>query len=506
MRPGRQRSHGARPAGALVLLSVALGAACTASRETMPEATSTSSPGAGGAGGAGVSSSGASAGGAGGAGGSELAEFEPGEERPGGDTTVELRDAKSFQRPAGNLASARLGYFEAGRALFEVAWTVSGEIDRDGLGPTYVGTSCQGCHFRGGRGAPPPANQPMTSMLVRLSVPSLQGGGLLADPRYGDQIQSRGIAGVPAEGWFSVDYSAKAGAYADKAAYELLSPTYVAHDLAFGPLAPGTVLSARVAQAMLGLGLLSAIRDEDIDALADPDDANKDGVSGRRNHVPRDLDGTIRPGRFGWKANQPDLEQQTAAAFRGDMGITSPIYPQEDCPAVQSDCAAAVKPGIDIDADRLAAVVLFSHFIAVPHRPDAQEPEVLRGKALFGRAGCAGCHRPSFTTGAMPSLPELGEQRIYPYTDLLLHAMGPDLADGRPDHEATGDEFRTSPLWGIGLTKLVTGQARFLHDGRARSVEEATLWHGGEAEPARAAFAALSAEDRAALTRFVLSL
>ena len=501
----RPRSRRAVAVVAPVLLSAALGASCTAPGETMATATSTSSHGVGGAGGVGVSSSGASVSGAGGAGGSELAVFEPGEERPGGDTTVELRDAKSFQRPAGNLSSAHLGHFEAGRALFEVAWTVGGEVDRDGLGPTYVGTSCQGCHFRGGRGAPPPANQPMTSMLVRLSVPSPQ-GGFLADPRYGDQIQTRGIAGVPAEGWFSVDYEPRPGAYADKTPYELLAPTNVPHELAFGPLAPGTVLSARVAQPMLGLGLLSAIRDEDIEALADPDDADNDGVSGRRNRVPRDLDGTIRPGRFGWKANQPDLEQQAAAAFRGDMGITSPIYPEEDCPAVQSGCAAAVKPGIDIDADRLAAVVFFSHFIAVPYRPDAQEPEVLRGKALFGQAGCAACHRPSFTTGEISSLPELGEQRIYPYTDLLLHAMGPDLADGRPDHEATGDEFRTAPLWGIGLTKLVTGQARFLHDGRARSVEEATLWHGGEAEPAREAFAALSAEDRAALTRFLLSL
>jgi CxxC motif-containing protein (DUF1111 family) len=433
------------------------------------------------------------------------APFEPGEERPGGETTVAARNATSFLQPASNLPAERRGTFEAGLALFNVAWTVGGEADRDGLGPTYVATSCRSCHFRGGRGAPPPPGEPMTSMLIRLSVPSDDGSAPVADPRYGDQIQSKALPGVVPEGWFSVEYQAQLGAYVDGAGYELVTPAYAARDLAFGPLTPGTRISARVAQPMIGLGLLAAIRDEDLDARTDPNDANGDGIRGRRNLIVG-KNGDAVAGRFGWKANQPDLDAQTASAFLGDIGITSPERPADNCPPVQIDCAAAAGSTLDIDAIRLAAVVFFSHLLAVPHRPEAAEPEVLQGKALFSRVGCASCHTPSFVTGKLPGFPELEGQRIYPYTDLLIHDMGPDLADERPDHAAGGRDFRTPPLWGVGVTNVVSMHSRLLHDGRARNIEEAILWHGGEAEAPREAFRALEAGDRAALLRFVASL
>ncbi|MDI1452067.1 di-heme oxidoredictase family protein [Polyangium sp. 6x1] len=490
--------HAARWIALLAAIPL-LGLSCSDEAPTGPGGS------ASGTGGAGASGGGPGGGGSGGgAGGAKPATFEPGEERPGGDTTIDSRDEKSFLRPAANLSLERLGTFEAGLALFDVAWTVGGEVDRDGLGPTYVGTSCRSCHFRGGRGAPPPPGQPMTSMLVRLSIPSEDGAAFVPDPRYGDQIQNKAIPGVLPEGWFSVAYEAQAGAYADGASYELLAPAYTAHDLAFGPLAENTRLSPRVAQPMIGLGLLAAIRDEDIEALADPSDANGDGIRGRRNHV--SIEGALSAGRFGWKANEVDLARQTAGAFLGDIGITSPLHPTDNCPPLQAQCAAAAGTTQDIDPARFDAIVLLSHLVAVPHRPDAANPDVLLGKALFSQAGCSGCHTPSFITGPLAGFPELEGQHIYPYTDLLIHDMGPGLADERPDQEAGGRDFRTAPLWGIGMTNLISGHTRLLHDGRARSIEEAILWHGGEAEAAREGFRALDAAGRAALLRFVSSL
>ncbi|NUP06210.1 MAG: c-type cytochrome [Polyangiaceae bacterium] len=433
-----------------------------------------------------------------GGGGARIAPFEEGEDQPGGDTTTPTRDASSFLQPAANLSPERRGTFEAGLALFDVAWTNGGDPDRDGLGPTYIGTSCQSCHFRGGRGAPPLPGQPMTSMLVRLSVPA--NGKYGPDARYGDQLQNRAIAGVEPEGWFSVDFEPSRSNFEDGSEFELLAPKYTAHDLAFGPLAEDTKLSARVAQPMIGLGLLAAIGDEDIEQLADPDDIDGDGIRGRRNH----LDGG--PGRFGWKANQRDLATQTAAAFLFDMGITSSQRPNDDCPAPQLECGAHAGVELDIDDPKLDAVVFFSHLVAVPHRPDARDDGVLRGKAVFEDAGCTSCHTPSFRTGAIARFPELEDQLIFPYTDMLLHDMGEGLADERPDGAASGRDFRTPPLWGIGVAAEVSGHGRLLHDGRARSIEEAILWHGGEAEASRARYVESSAADRDALLRFVESL
>jgi CxxC motif-containing protein (DUF1111 family) len=312
---------------------------------------------------------------------------------------------------------------------------------------------------------------------------------------------------VPGEGRARVAYDEVPGAYGDGTPYTLLRPRISIEELAFGPMAADVMLSPRVAPAMFGLGLIEGVAEADILAAVDEHDRDGDGISGRANQVWDVRAGATRLGRFGWKANQPSLEQQNAGAFLGDVGITSPLFPGENCPAGQGQCAAAPNGGApEIDDDKLGDVTYYARLLAVPARRDVDDPTVLRGKRLFAEAGCTGCHTPAFTTSEVDGFPELSHQTIRPYSDLLLHDMGEGLADGRPDFLATGREWRTPPLWGIGLVETVNGHSRFLHDGRARDLAEAVLWHGGEAEAARDAFRALDAGDRAALLRFLESL
>jgi CxxC motif-containing protein (DUF1111 family) len=211
-------------------------------------------------------------------------------------------------------------------------------------------------------------------------------------------------------------------------------------------------------------------------------------------------------GRFGWKANEPTVAQQTAGAFLGDMGITTPIFPEQNCTDAVPDCRTAADGGTpEIEPDDFMKVVLYASSLAVPARRDWDDPEVLRGKALFNEIGCAACHTPVLETGVHPTIPALSNQTIRPYTDLLLHDMGEGLADGRPDFQATGSEWRTPPLWGLGLIETVNGHTNLLHDGRARNLTEAILWHGGEARQARDRFAGLDQSEREALLRFLNS-
>jgi CxxC motif-containing protein (DUF1111 family) len=291
-------------------------------------------------------------------------------------------------------------------------------------------------------------------------------------------------------------------------------PGYSIVDLGYGPLAPGTMISPRVAPPMIGLGLLEAVPDEEILANADPDDADHDGVSGKPNHVwSRELD-KVTLGRFGWKAGVPTIAEQTAAAANGDIGLSTPLIPAPsgDCTDKQKECLDAPNgnspqyQNVELGEDLFKLIVFYSHNLAVPARRKPDDPEVLKGKALFASIGCASCHKPKFVTGDAPGQPHLSHQLIWPYTDLLLHDMGEGLADNRPDGEASGSEWRTAPLWGIGLTETVNGHTLFLHDGRARNLAEAILWHGGEAQASRDAFAKLSKQDRERLIAFVNSL
>lgn len=433
---------------------------------------------------------------------------EPGEELAGGDTTVFDATGSAFSLSARNMSFERRQRFVVGNSFFNKNWvTAPASTDgRDGLGPTFNARSCSACHFKDGRGRPPTGDEPFLGLLLRLSVPDAHGvpGPV---PLYGGQLQPSGVEGVPGEAVPSVSYTERPGAFADGEAYSLRAPTYAFSALAFGPMPAELQVSPRVAPAMIGLGLLEAIPADDILARADPDDADGDGISGRANHVTDLTTGAPALGRFGWKANQPNVRQQTAGAFLGDIGVTSSLFPAQNCPEGQDACAAAPGGGDpEVSDELLADIVFYSQTLAVPARRAADDPTVLRGKRVFHDLGCAACHVPRHLTADDAELVEVRGQTIWPYTDLLLHDMGEALADGRPDGEADGREWRTPPLWGAGLVEAVSGHTDFLHDGRARSLLEAVLWHGGEAEAAQQATLALPRDERDALVAFLESL
>ncbi|MDP9493889.1 MAG: c-type cytochrome [Actinomycetota bacterium] len=418
-----------------------------------------------------------------------------------GTTTASSRDA--FGMSARNLTADQRRGFEVGDSFFTQNWVTapSSTEARDGLGPLFNAQACASCHVRDGRGTP---EEGQPGLLFRLGVP--EGDRSVAEPTYGDQLQDRSILGVPAEGRMVRLYVEESGVLEDGEQYTLRRPMYEFEDLAHGPVAVEVQVSPRIAPPVFGVGLLEAIPADDIVAAADPDDTDGDGISGRPNWVTDPVSGDRILGRFGWKANVASVERQVAAAFNGDIGITSPLSPHENCTDSETACTGAVGGGDpEIPADRLEKVVFYNRTLAVPARRDLDSPDVRSGAGLFDDIGCTSCHQPSQQTGEDP-ITALANQTIYPFTDLLLHDMGPGLADNRPDGVASGTEWRTSPLWGIGLTETVNGHVFFLHDGRARSLEEAVLWHGGEAEEARNGFTALSSEQRSQLIAFMESL
>lgn len=419
--------------------------------------------------------------------------------------------AEGFSMPMGTATRKHRADFVVGKSLFKENWvsTPSSVRNRQGLGPMFNAQSCSTCHFKDGRGQPPtnPAES-FTSMLVRMSIPGEDAhGGPKPVPGYGDQFNHRANVGVRSEGDVHVRFIETSGAYADGTKFSLSEPRYEFTGLQFGPLPENVMLSGRVAPQVVGLGLLEAIPEKDILALADPDDRDRDGVSGRPNRVWDVRAKTKRLGRFGWKSNQPSVRQQNAGALIGDMGVTSPLFPGQNCNAGAEDClkAPALKTAEidDSDLDRMEAYI---KLVAVPARRNLKDPAVRAGQRAFLDAKCQACHIPSFTTGVDPKFPELSRVRIHPYTDLLLHDLGEGLADHRPDFAATGSEWRTAPLWGIGVIPAVNGHSRLLHDGRARTIEEAILWHGGEAEGAKGRFLKMAEIDRKNLIRFVESL
>jgi CxxC motif-containing protein (DUF1111 family) len=349
--------------------------------------------------------------------------------------------------------------------------------------------------------------EPAPNLVVRVSVKG-EGphGGPRPHPHYGDQLQIFGVKGVvPAEGEFSVQWLEQVFALPDGEQVRLRMPVLTITNLGYGSLGEDALTALRLAPPLIGLGLLEAVPEETILALAAR--AAVAGIRGRANRVWDESQGKMVLGRFGLKANHGSLREQVAAAFINDIGLSNPVYPEQNCTPVQQTCQeqmAAGKP--EITALRLAGTELYVRALQVPARRNTEDPEALRGEEMFAKAHCAVCHVPQLETGASPQLPQLAGQTIHPYTDLLLHDMGEGLSDGRPDFQATGREWRTPPLWGIGLSKTVNGASAFLHDGRARDFTEAILWHGGEAEASREAFRQLSRQDRAALLTFLQSL
>jgi CxxC motif-containing protein (DUF1111 family) len=332
-------------------------------------------------------------------------------------------------------------------------------------------------------------------------------GAALADPRYGEQLQTQALAGMLPEGSPALELGELARVYADGTQHLLRAPSYRLERLQYGNALPGLRLSPRAAPATIGLGLLEAIPQARLAALEDPEDRNGDGISGRLNRVWDRSAGTFAAGRFGWKAEQPGLRQQISAALAHDLGVTSRAYPDADCSAPA--CAAETLEAAgwpELNERVLDRLELYLRLLAVPARRAADTPAVQRGEQWFTELGCASCHVPAHLTASDAPLPELREQAIWPYTDLLLHDLGAELSDDRPSFLALGTEWRTPPLWGIGLSSAVSGHQRLLHDGRADGVAEAILWHGGEAAAARDAFLQLDGGHRAELVQFVESL
>ena len=453
---------------------------------------------------------------------------EPFEKMPAGaGTSTKLVNRDAFSQPLANAGFAGERDFKIGNGFFKKIWVPAPSSTKgsDGLGPLFNARSCQGCHLKDGRGHPPEGpDDGAVSMFLRLSVPppTDEERAALADkrllripePTYGGQLQDLAVTGLAGEGRMRIAYEEIPVELNGGETASLRRPTYSVSDLGFGPMHPDVMLSPRVAPQMIGLGLAEQIPAADILTLADPDDADGNGISGRASMV-RDGDGGgLVLGRFGWKASTPSIEAQSADAFAGDIGISTPRVPNShgDCTARQVDCLA-LPTGVQARLGETEApdpvlplVTFYSRNLAVPARRDVDDPTVLAGKKLFYETGCIACHRPKFVTRR--DAPEAAHrfQLVWPYSDFLLHDMGEGLADGRPVGDASGREWRTAPLWGIGLTETVSGHTYFLHDGRARNLVEAILWHGGEAATQRDAFVAMEPDARAALIRFLESL
>ncbi len=433
---------------------------------------------------------------------SDMGAADPDRALLGGETTVYIGNSQAYRLPAPNVGDLDLHL--AGDAAFEAEFVSAPAPVNAGLGPVFNNNACIACHPGDGRGRPPENGVAPESMFLRISIPGVaEDGGPMPVPGFGRQLFDRALFGVEAHARWYVEYSEEPGEYPDGTAYSLRRPHYVIHD-AYRPLPGDLQVSPRVAPAVFGRGLLEAVSETTLLELEDPGDADGDGISGRANRVHDPLTGETALGRFGHKASNSSVLAQTAGAYHGDMGVTNSVFPFESSHGQPQADSLADDP--ELADEELEAAVFYVQTLGVPVRRLMNDPDALAGEELFDRIGCAGCHLPELRSGSLPGVPSVSNQTFRPYTDLLLHDMGEELADGRPDFEADGREWRTAPLWGIGLTYVVSGHTLFLHDGRARSLEEAILWHGGEAEESREAFKALEAGERVRLLRFLESL
>ncbi|KAA0968514.1 c-type cytochrome [Aureimonas fodinaquatilis] len=444
----------------------------------------------------------------------------------GAATSTAIVNGDAFSHPSANITFAEEEQFKLGNALFRKFWVSSPSSTQasDGLGPLFNARACQSCHLKDGRGHPPENSADATSMFLRLARPAAtpEEEQALADylqlnfpdPVYGEQLQDLAVAGLAGEGRMAISYEERPFELADGEIVSLRHPAYSITGLNYGPLHPDTTFSPRIANPMIGMGLIEAIHEADILALADPEDADQDGISGKAAIVRDHRTGELALGRFGWKAQNANVRDQSSSALAGDIGISSPDVPRHygDCTAAQTDCltrpnGVQARLGDTEAPDPVMDLISFySENLAVPARRDVDNPQVLQGKELFYQAGCTSCHQPKFVTRRDAANKAQSFQLIWPYSDFLLHDMGEDLADGQPVGVANGREWRTPPLWGIGLTETVNNHTFFLHDGRARNLTEAILWHGGEAEAARNNFAQMVRQEREALIRFLESL
>ena len=423
----------------------------------------------------------------------------------GGAATFLDISSGSFSSPIPGLSTRDARVHELGDQVFEQSFVAAPAPRFGGLGPAFNNTACANCHHNDGFGLPSFGSLG-SSLLMRISIPGADAhGGPNPAPGFGGQLQNMALLGVQPEVHVDLSYTEQSFTFPDGEVASLRTPVY-ALSAPYIPLPAGYMVSPRLGPPVFGLGLLEDIPEATILSYADPLDANGDGIKGHANYVYNPYTRRNEIGRFGMKANTSTLQVQVATAFQQDMGITSYVQPRKSVWGQQQMGSIADTLSPDLPDSSLDAVVFYIRSLAVPGRRNVTNAQVKQGEKLFTQLNCAGCHRPTMYTGVDVQLPALSNQRIHPYTDLLVHDLGAGLADGRPDYLANGNEWRTPPLWGMGMFQQTNGTPYYLHDGRARTITEAILWHGGEAKTSRDNFTNLSKTDRAALLAFLQSL
>lgn len=423
------------------------------------------------------------------------------------EISVNKETREAFASPIPALSLSKMRQFTGGRHLFRRSWTSapSSVKSLDGLGPVFNRVSCSGCHVKDGRGRPPEDGAKFKSMVIKLSLN--KNNSILPDPNYGFQLNDKSILGVPYEGKAQIQFSTKTVFFDDKSKVELSVPSYSFHSLSFGPFNPETKYSGRVAPAVFGLGLIEAIKEEDIIKNEDVFDVNNDNISGRAHYIIDVPSKKTILGRFGWKATRGTLLHHiTGAAFQ-DMGLTSSFFLKQNCTNIQKKCSEQINGGVpEISDKQINMLQLYMQTLAVPRQRNPDNKDIIQGNKLFKNIGCETCHISTYKTGKHKDHIELSNRVIKPYSDFLLHDMGPGLDDELKEGSAISYEWKTPPLWGIGLVKMVNKHTRFLHDGRARSIEEAILWHEGESLSSKNKYLSLNAEERSKVLKFLNSL
>ena len=427
------------------------------------------------------------------------------ERMSGGEATVLDESSKAFTIAINGLSARDARVHDIGDQTFDQAFVAPPSPIFTGLGPVYNNISCVNCHRNDGEGIPT-AGFSNSGLLFRISQPGTDAhGGPLAVPEYGGQIQDQAVLGAKPEANINIAYTDMPVTYPDGTVVTLRKPNYTLQNM-YLPITGSYMLSPRLAPPMVGLGLLENVPEQTILSFVDAGDANGDGITGKANYVYDVYTKKQEIGKFGLKANTPTLLTQIATAYQQDMGVTSYVQPVESAYGQQQMHGVAGDAHPELADSLLNYVLYYVKTLAVPARRDVTDADVKTGQLIFNQINCSGCHRPTMRTGVDVTMPEISNQRIQPFTDLLLHDMGEGLADNRPDFLATGTEWRTQPLWGIGLLQKTTGTAYYLHDGRARTLEEAILWHDGEAKKSKQQFLQLSSGERAKLLKFLGSL
>ena len=422
----------------------------------------------------------------------------------GGETTVFLTSSNSFSTPSTNMFGLDLDNHLAGDPEFEAAFVSAPSLINQGVGPIFSNNSCISCHAKDGRSAFPNNLNSFSGFLVRTSIPGTNAnGGPKSVPGFGTQIQNQAIFGYQPEAKIQVSFSNLQETFADGTQVTLKKPVYSFFNT-YIPMPADAMFSPRLATPVFGLGLLEAISDSDLLLNQDINDTNNDGISGKANYVFDLISGMPKIGKFGWKANTATIKEQCAAAYNNDMGITNYILSQETGYG-QTNGSDGLGDDPELDNDVLDKIIVYCQTLGVPASRNFNNVNVRKGAKIFDEIQCASCHIPKQKSG-FSAIASNSNQIFFPYSDLLLHDMGSELADNRPDYLASGTEWKTRPLWGIGLTQVVNGHTNFLHDGRAKNVEEAILWHGGEALKAKNKYKQLPVEKRNQLLEFINSL